>query len=57
MLFNTNYHLVKNVSDINSNLLNLVQTSGLKFILFENCLDGVIKYRDNKKIFSEFNCE
>jgi len=53
MLFNTNYHLVKNVSDINSNLLNLVQTSGLKFILFENCLDGVIKYRDNKKIFSE----
>ena len=53
MLFNTNYHLVKNVSDINSNLLNLVQTSGLKFILFENCLDGVIKYCDNKKIFSE----
>lgn len=53
MLFNTNYHLVKKVSDINSNLLNLVQTSGLKFILFENCLDGAIKYHDNKKIFNE----
>ena len=53
MLFNTNYYLVKKVSDINSNLLNLVQTSGLKFIFFENCLDGAIKYHDNKKIFNE----
>jgi len=53
MLFNTNYYLVKKVSDINSNLLNLIQTSGLKFILFENCLDGAIKYHDNKKIFNE----
>ena len=53
MLFNTNYYLVKNVSDINSNLINLIQTSGLKFILFENCLDGVIKFHDNKKIFNE----
>ena len=53
MLFNTNYYLVQKVSDINSNLLNLVQTSGLKFILFENCLDGAIKFHDNKKIFNE----
>ena len=53
MLFNTNYYLVQKVSDINSNLLNLVQTSGLKFILFENCLDGAIKYHDNKIIFNE----
>jgi DNA-binding NtrC family response regulator len=53
MLFNTNYYLVKKVSDINSNLLNLIQTSGLKFLLFENCLDGAIKYQDNKKIFNE----
>jgi DNA-binding NtrC family response regulator len=53
MLFSTNYYLVKKVSDINSNLLNLIQTSGLKFILFENCLDGVIKYHDNKKLFNE----
>ena len=53
MLFNTNYYLVKKVSDINSNLLNLIQTSGLKFILFDNCLDGAIKFHDNKKIFNE----
>ena len=53
MLFNTNYYVVKKVSDINSNLLNLIQTSGLKFILFENCLDGAIKFHDNKKIFNE----
>ena len=53
MLFNTNYYLVKKASDINSNLLNLIQTSGLKFILFENCLDGAIRYHDNKKIFNE----
>ena len=53
MLFNTNYYLVKKASDINSNLLNLIQTSGLKFILFENCLDGAIKFHDNKKIFNE----
>ena len=52
-LFNTNYYVVKKVSDINSNLLNLIQTSGLKFVLFENCLDGAIKYHDNKKIFNE----
>ena len=53
MLFNTNYYLVNKVSDINSNLLNLIQTSGLKFILFENCLNGAIKFHDNKKIFNE----
>ncbi|MDC1000135.1 response regulator [Methylophilaceae bacterium] len=53
MLFNTNYYLVQKVSDINSNLLNLVQTSGLKFILLENCLDGAIKYHDKKIIFNE----
>ena len=53
MLFSTNYYLVKNVSDLNSNLINLIQTSGLKFILFENCLDGAIKFHDNKKIFNE----
>ena len=53
MLFNTNYYLVKKVSDINSNLINLIQTSGLKFILFENCLYGAIKFHDNKKIFNE----
>ena len=53
MLFNTNYYLVKKLSDINSNLINLIQTSGLKFILFENCLDGAIKFHDNKKIFNE----
>jgi len=53
MLFNTNYYLVKKVSDINSNLINIIQTSGLKFVLFENCLDGAIKFHDNKKIFNE----
>jgi DNA-binding phage protein len=44
---------VNKVSDINSNLLNLIQTSGLKFILFDNCLDGTINYKDNKKLFKE----
>ena len=53
MLFSTNYYLVKKVSNINNNLLNLIQTSGLKFILFENCLDRAIKFHDNKKIFNE----
>ena len=53
MLFRTNYYLVKKVADINSNLLNLIQTSGLKFILFENCLDGTINYKDRKKLFNE----
>ena len=53
MLFSTNYYLVKKVSNINNNLLNLIQTSGLKFILFDNCLDGAIKYNDYKKIFNE----
>ena len=53
MLFSTNYFLVKKVSDINNNLLNLIQTSGLKFILFDNCLDGAIKYNDYKKLFNE----
>ena len=53
MLFSTNYYLVKNVSNINNNLLNLIQTSGLKFILFDNCLDTTIKYNDYKKIFNE----
>ncbi|QZP17205.1 response regulator [Methylophilales bacterium] len=53
MLFTTDYYLVKRVSNINNNLLNMIQTSGLKFILFENCLDGAIKYKDSKKIFNE----
>jgi len=53
MLFSTNYYLVNKASDINSNLLNLIQTSGLKFILFEHCLDGVINYHDNIKLFDE----
>lgn len=53
MLFSTNYYLVKKVSNINNNLLNLIQTSGLKFILFDNCLDTTIKYNDYKKIFNE----
>ena len=53
MLFSTNYYLVKKVSNINNNLLNLIQTSGLKFILFDNCLDGTMKYKDYKKIFNE----
>ena len=53
MLFSTNYYLVKKASEINNNLLNLILTSGLKFILFENCLDGTVKYKDSKKIFNE----
>jgi len=53
MLFSTNYYLVNKVSEINSNLLNLIQTSGLKFIMFDNCLDGSINYKDSKKIFNE----
>ena len=53
MLFSTNYYLVKKVSNINNNLLNLIQTSGLKFILFDNCFDATIKYNDYKKIFNE----
>ena len=53
MLFSTNYYLVKNVSNINNNLLNLIQTSGLKFILFDNCFDATLKYNDYKKIFNE----
>ena len=53
MLFSTNYYLVKKVSNINNNLLNLIQTSGLKFILFDNCLNGAIKYNDYKKLFNE----
>jgi len=53
MLFSTNYYLVNKVSEINSNLLNLIQTSGLKFILIDNCLDGTINYKDRKKIFNE----
>ena len=53
MLFSTNYYLVNKVSDINSNLLNLIQTSGLKFVLFDNCLDKTINYKDSKKLFNE----
>ncbi len=53
ILFSTNYYLVKKVSDINNNLLNLIQTSGLKFILFDNCLDETMKYKAYKKIFNE----
>ena len=53
MLFSTNYYLVKKVSNINNNLLNLIQTSGLKFILFDNCFDATLKYNDYKKIFNE----
>ena len=53
MLFSTNYYLVKKASEMNNNLLNLIQTSGLKFILFENCLDGTVKYKDSKELFNE----
>ena len=53
ILFNTNYYLVKKTEDINDNLLNLIQTSGLRFILFDNCLNGTIKYKDYKKVFNE----
>lgn len=53
MLFSTNYYLVNKVSNINNNLLNLIKTSGLKFILFDNCLDGAIKYNDYKKLFND----
>ena len=53
MLFSTNYYLVKKASEINNNLLNLIQTSGLKFVLFENCLDGTVNYKDSKKLFNE----
>ena len=53
MLFSTNYYLVKKASEINNNLLNLIQTSGLKFVLFENCIDGTVKYKDSKKLFNE----
>jgi len=53
MLFSTNYYLVKKVSDINNNLINLIQTSGLRFILFDNCLEGAIKYNDYKKLFND----
>ena len=53
MLFSTNYYLVKKASEINSNLLNLIQTSGLKFILFDNCLNGTVKYKDSEKLFNE----
>ena len=53
MLFSTNYYSVKKVSNINNNLLNLIKTSGLKFILFDNCLDGAIKYNDYKKLFND----
>ena len=53
MIFSTNYYLVNKASEINNNLLNLIQTSGLKFILFENCLDGTVKYKDSKKLFNE----
>ncbi len=53
MLFSTNYYLVKKASEINNNLLNLIQTSGLKFVLFENCIDGTVKYKDSEKLFNE----
>ena len=53
MVFSTNYYLVKKASEINNNLLNLIQTSGLKFVLFENCLDGTVEYKDSKKLFNE----
>jgi len=53
ILFSTNYYLVNKVSNINKNLLNLIQTSGLKFILFDNCLNGAIKYKDYQKLFNE----
>ena len=33
MLFNTNYYLVKKASEINNNLLNLIQTSGPKIYI------------------------
>ena len=53
ILFTTNHYLVKKGSDINNNLLNLIQTSGLKFILFDNCLNDRIKYKVYKKLCNE----
>lgn len=53
IVFNTNYYLVKKPSDINENLLNLIETSGLRFVLIDNCFDGTKKYEDYKKIFNE----
>jgi len=53
IIFNTNYYLVKKPSDISDNLLNLIETSGLRFVLIDNCLDGIKRYEDYKKIFNE----
>jgi len=50
-LFNTNFYYVKKPSDINDNLLNLIQMSGLRFLLIENCIGSLSKYEDYKKIF------
>lgn len=50
-LFNTNFYHVNNPSDINDNLLNLIQVSGLRFLLIENCLGSLSKYEDYKKLF------
>jgi len=50
-LFNTNFYYVKKPSDINDNLLNLIQMSGLRFLLIENCIGSLSKYEDYEKIF------
>ena len=50
-LFNTNFYYVKKPSDINDNLLNLTQMSGLRFLLIDNCLGSLSKYEDYKKLF------
>lgn len=50
-LFNTNFYHVKKPSDINDNLLNLIQMSGLRFLLIENCIGSLSKYEDYEKIF------
>jgi DNA-binding phage protein len=53
IVFNTNYYSVKKPLDINDNLLNLIETSGLRFVLIDNCFDGTKKYENYKKIFNE----
>lgn len=55
ILFNTNYYLVKKASDINNNLLNLIQTSGLKFLLIDNCLGSLEKNNEYEELFNEIN--
>ena len=52
-LFNTNFYHVNKPSDINDNLLNLIQMSGLRFLLIENCISSLSKYEVYKKLFND----